>query len=115
MQRKPQTRVVFEETPQLPGLKALEEAFQKRISQLEGRVKHLEDILTARGIAGSGTETLRKAKNEGRTIEVHFQHSERVFRGKVLWVDQYNICLDTEDEGEIIVPKHSVLYWRVLS
>ena len=115
MQRRPQTRVVFEEAPQPPGLKALEEALNKRITQLEGRIKHLEDVLTAKGITGSEVETLRKAKKEGRTIEVHFQHSERVFRGKVLWVDQYNICIETEDEGEVIVPKHSVLYWKVLT
>lgn len=31
--------------------------------------------------------------------------------GTVLWFDMYNIGLDTAEHGEIIVPKHALLWY----
>lgn len=95
-------------------LQMMEQAFQSEISRLEGRLSQVENILSAKSLrAGSETVVLKKAKDKNLTIELHFLHSDQRLRGKVRWVDTYTLCVKTEDEGELVIPKHSILYWKI--
>ena len=95
-------------------LQMMEQAFQSEISRLEGRLSQVENILSAKSLrARSEAVVLKKAKDKKLTIEIHFLYSELVLCGKVLWVDTYTLGVKTEDEGELVIPKHSILYWKI--
>lgn len=95
-------------------LQMMEQAFQSEIARLEGRLSQLENIFSAKSLrAKNETMVLKKAKDKNLTIELHFLHSDQRLRGKVRWVDTYNLCVKTEEEGKLVIPKHSILYWKI--
>ncbi len=96
-------------------LQVLESEFNKRIKGLEGRISQIENALQNRSVRSQNeSDHFKEVKEKGRKLEFYFQHSKKVLKGKVQWLDRYNICLDEEKEGEIIIPKHAILYHKIV-
>jgi len=93
----------------------LESEFNKRITGLEGRISQIENALQNRSVRFQDElNHFKEVKEKGRKVEFYFQHSKKVLKGKVQWLDRYNICVDEEKEGEIIIPKHAILYHKIV-
>lgn len=96
-------------------LQVLESEFNKRITGLEGRISQIENSLKNRSVRSPNeSDHFKEVKEKGSKLEFYFQHSKKVLKGKINWLDRYNICIDEEKEGEIIIPKHAILYHKVV-
>ncbi len=96
-------------------LQVLESEFNKRITGLEGRISQIENTLENRSVRSQNElNHFMEVKEKERKLEFYFQHSKKVLKGKVQWLDGYNICIDEEKEGEIIIPKHAILYHKIV-
>ena len=96
-------------------LQLLESEFNKRITELEGKISKIESSLENRSVRSQNESNYFKEVNEkGEKLEFYFQHSKKVLKGKINWLDRYNICVEEEKEGEIIIPKHAILYHKIV-
>jgi len=85
-------------------LQVLESEFNKRIKGLEGRIYQIEDTLQSRSVrCQNELNHFKEVKEKGRKVEFYLQHSKKVLKGKIQWLDGYNICIDEEKEGEKII------------
>ena len=96
--------------------KTIETEFSKRIKELNERISRLEDILNSKSIRSNNEYNyFQEAKNVDGQVELHLQQGKKVLKGKIQWLDNYNICIDEVKEGEIIIPKHSILYHKIVA
>lgn len=96
-------------------LQVLESEFNKRITGLEGRITKIESTLENRSVRSQNESNyFKEVQEKGSKLEFYFQHSKKVLKGKIQWFDRYNICMDEEKEGEIIIPKHAILYHKIV-
>lgn len=96
-------------------LKTIESEFSKRIKELHERISRLENILDNKLIRSKNEfNYFQEVKEAAGQVEFHLQQSKKVLKGKIQWLDSYNICIDEEKEGEIVIPKHSILYHKIV-